>query len=90
METAINLVATVLSQIFVGMVLGFCWNNSMTELGLNPFSAVGAISAWFGFLFAFAILTYVFVNMFKNAMYTGVVAVDAEKPKPPDDDISAV
>ena len=83
METVVNLVAAVLSQVFVGMVLGVCWNNSMTELGLNPFSAVGAISAWFGLLFAFAILTYVFVNMFKNAMYAGVTAVDTDKPTPP-------
>ena len=50
----------------------------MTELGLNSISAGGAVSAWFGFLFTFAILTYVFVNMFKNAMYSGVVTVEPE------------
>ena len=49
-ESFINIVVTILSQIFVAMVLGFCWNNGVTELGAPVISAKAAISAWFGFL----------------------------------------
>lgn len=91
-EGIINFIGTLLSQIFVGLVLGFCWNSSMTELGFNALSPKAAVSAWLGFLTGFVLLTYIFVNMLKNTMVSGIVSVDPESKKnslPPDDDQSA-
>lgn len=75
-ETLINFVATLLSQIFIGMVLGFCWNNSVTELGVPGISIIGAILAWLGFLTAYVVLTFTWVNMFKNVRGYVTVKVD--------------
>ena len=88
-EGIINFIGTLLSQIFVGLVLGFCWNSSMTELGFNALSPKAAVSAWLGVLTAFVLLNYIFVNMLKNAVIGGFVTVDPEKKSgpPPDDDI---
>lgn len=85
-ESLINFVVTILSQIFVGMVLGFCWNNSVTEVGLPAVSITAAISAWFGFLTAYVTLTFIWVNMFKNLRSYVTVKVDegTEKEAPPE------
>lgn len=90
METMISVVATVLSQIFLAMFAGFCWNTGMVELGFNSISVPGAIAIWFGFLAVFINFAFVYVNLFKNTM----VPLDDNKPairtKPPDDDSPAV
>ena len=94
METLVSFAATLLSQIFLAMFVGFCWNTGMTELGFNPISATGAIATWFGLLAIFINFVFIYVNMFKNVMVSGVVTVDTDKPKnnkpPPDDDMPAV
>jgi hypothetical protein len=82
-ESLINVVATILSQIFIGMVLGFCWNNSVTELGVPGISIIGAILAWFGFLTAYVVLTFTWVNMFKNVRGYVTVKVDENVDKDP-------
>lgn len=81
-ESLINFVATLLSQIFVGMVLGFCWNNSITEFGVPGISIYGAVSAWFGFLTAYIVLTFIWVNMFKNVRGHVTVKVEDDPPPP--------
>jgi hypothetical protein len=85
-ENLINFVVTVLSQIFVGMVLGFCWNNSATELGAPGLSITAAVSAWFGFLTAYVTLTFIWVNMFKNLRSYVSVRIDegGDKESPPE------
>lgn len=79
-ESFINIVVTILSQIFVAMVLGFCWNNGVTELGAPVISAKAAILVWFGFLTVYITLTYIWVNMFKNLRGHITVTMDPEKP----------
>ena len=79
-ESFINIVVTILSQIFVAMVLGFCWNNGVTELGAPVISVKAAISAWFGFLTVYITLTYIWVNMFKNLRNYIAVTMDPYKP----------
>ena len=85
-ESFINFVATLLSQIFVGMVLGVCWNNSATELGAPAVSITAAVSAWLGFLTAYVTLTFIWVNMFKNVRGYVTVKVDegGDKEAPPE------
>ena len=85
-ESLINFIVTILSQIFVGMVLGFCWNNSVTEVGLPAVSITAAISAWFGFLTAYVTFTFIWVIMFKNLRSYVTVKVDegTEKEAPPE------
>lgn len=75
-ENLINIVVTILSQIFVGMVLGVCWNNSAPELGVPAVSITAAVSAWIGFLTAYIVLTLIWVNMFKNVRGYVTVKVD--------------
>lgn len=81
-ESFINFVATLLSQIFVGMVLGFCWNNSATELGAPGLSITAAVSAWFGFLTAYVTITFIWINMFKNVRNYVTVSMEEEKNNP--------
>lgn len=78
-EGFISFLGTLMSQIFVGLVLGFCWNTGMTELGCNPISPVGAVVLWFAALLIFFIFSFVNANMFKTIMVQGVVTVEPEK-----------
>lgn len=78
-ESILGFIGTVLSQIFIGLVLGFCWNNSMTELGFHSLSPFAALSAWFGFLTAFFVLAFIIANMFKSTMLQGVVEVEPKR-----------
>lgn len=94
-EGIVGFLGTVMSQIFVGLVLGVCWNTGMTELGCNPVSPVGAVVLWFAALLIFFIFSFINANMFKSIMVQSVVSIEPDKKsgrkeEPPDDDISAV
>jgi len=80
-EGIAGFIGTVLSQIFVGLVLGFCWNNSMTELGLHSLSPVAALSAWFGILIVIFIASFIMVNMFKSTLIQEVPPIVTKERK---------
>jgi len=84
----INVIVALMSQVFVGLVLGFCWNNSATELGFNGLSPTAAVSAWLGFLTMYVTLTFIWVNMFKNVRNYVTVTMEEDNRdySPPDKD----
>jgi membrane associated rhomboid family serine protease len=70
-------IATFLSQVFVGLFIGLCWNNSMTELGFPNLSMIGAIALWFGILVPYFVLAYIAANLSRN-LSTGVIVATTE------------
>lgn len=78
-ETVYGLIIAVLSQVFVGLVLGLLWNYTFTELGYQPVSASGTVSGWLGMVLAVGVLSFVVANMFKSVLFQ--VTADIKRPE---------
>lgn len=79
-ETVAGYIGTFLSQIFVGLFIGICWNYGLTDLGVPQLSMLGAVLLWFGILIPYMVMMFIASNMLRNA--TGVII--ATEPKKED------
>jgi hypothetical protein len=68
MSNLISIGITLLSQVFVGLILGLCWNVGMTQLGLNSISYIGAIVVWFAMSTIVFIFSFIHASVLKSVM----------------------
>ncbi len=68
MSNLISIGITLLSQVFVGLILGLCWNVGMTQLGLNSISSIGAIVVWFAMSTIVFIFSFIYASVLKSVM----------------------
>lgn len=77
MNNVISVGITILSQIFVGLILGLCWNIGMTEIGFDSISYAGAIAIWLGLLLIVFITSFVHSTVLRSVMFSNLYAIDS-------------
>lgn len=65
----IEFVTKLLFQVLIGLILGFCWNYGLADLGVPKLGILNAILLWFGVVIAFSRLSYIALTVHDNMQY---------------------
>jgi len=63
MKSVVGIISVILSQVFVGLVLGLLWNYSLVPLGAVSLPMSGACALWGLIVIATIMLCYVGANV---------------------------
>ena len=68
MKTVVGIFSVVLSQVFVGLLLGILWNYSLVPLGAVNLSMLGACALWALIVIATIMLCYIGANVIMSVV----------------------